>query len=173
MSGKTYMRSLQELVAKYRKAGNPWPAQSIEIAQWAYEKGLWKPYQADIMRLLARDLSQSMRTEYFIDGQGRKVRRKYPVRKKVRDEWGVPRQTFLWADANDATREHMEMHFQQRRQQRVGEIIQLKTDLDSYNENRNPGPAIQLSWDFTEDIADHEAPDTHPDLDASEEGEFL
>ena len=114
-----------------------------------------------------------MRTQCFIDEQGRKVRKKYPVRKKIKDKWGVPKQTYLWADAEDATREFMEMHFQQRRRQRAGEMIQMKTDLDSYNENRNPGLPIQLSWDFTEDIAEHEASDTHPDFDSDEEDESL
>lgn len=173
MRVKTYNEQLQKIVEDYRNSGNPWPAERRSIAKWAINKKKWQAKDTDIIDICAREISQAMRTDFFVDVQGRKVRKKYPVRKKVKDEWGVPRQIHLWADIEDASREFMEMHFQQRRQQRAGEIIQMKTDLDSYNENKNPGPPIQLSWDFTEDIAEHKAPDTHPDFDSDDEDELL
>ena len=38
----------------------------------------------------------------------------------------------------------MEIALKQRRQQIVGNCKQLKTDMDSFNENRNPGKPIQM-----------------------------
>ena len=58
----------------------------------------------------------------------------------------------LWADIRSASREHMEMAFQQRRLQIFGECRQLKTDIGSYNENRNAGAPIQMIFDLTLDL---------------------
>jgi hypothetical protein len=46
----------------------------------------------------------------------------------------------------------MESALQQRRRQVVGDCVQLRVDADSYNENRNPKHAIQVSLDFTKDV---------------------
>jgi hypothetical protein len=51
----------------------------------------------------------------------------------------------------------MEIAFRQRRQQIVGDCRQLKTDLDSYNENYNAGESLQMVFDFTNDLAEIEA----------------
>jgi hypothetical protein len=56
-----------------------------------------------------------------------------------------------------ASREHMEIAFQQRRQQIVGDCRQLKADLDSYNDNYNSGEWLQMVFDFTNDLAEIEA----------------
>jgi len=56
----------------------------------------------------------------------------------------------------------MAIAFQQRRQQIVGDCRQLKTDVDSYNENRNDGVPINLVLDFTQDVEELEATDKLP-----------
>ena len=58
----------------------------------------------------------------------------------------------LWADMRTATREHMEVAFQQRRRGIVGDCKQLKNDVDSYNDNFNSEAAIQIIFDFTDDL---------------------
>jgi hypothetical protein len=50
----------------------------------------------------------------------------------------------------------MEHAFQQRRRAIVGDCKQLKNDADSYNENFNSGAAIQIIFDFTEDLEEAE-----------------
>ena len=50
----------------------------------------------------------------------------------------------------------MEVAFQQRRQQIVMDCLQLKTDVDSYNENRKPESPIQMVFDFTDDLTELE-----------------
>jgi hypothetical protein len=55
-----------------------------------------------------------------------------------------------------AGREFMEAAFRQRRNQVVGDLYQLKQDVDSFNENHNEGQAIQLPLDFTPDIEELE-----------------
>ncbi len=78
-----------------------------------------------------------MREEYFTDPQGRRVRAKHVARQPQNGK-----QISLWSDMRIATRDHMEIAFQQRRQQIVGDCHQLKNDVDSYNDNLNPGEPI-------------------------------
>ena len=93
-----------------------------------------------------------MREEYITDPQGRRIRAKHAA-KRERDG----RQGVFWEDMRTASHEHMEVAFQQRRQQIVGDCRQLKADLDSYNENYNLGESLQMVFDFTNDLAEIEA----------------
>ncbi len=63
----------------------------------------------------------------------------------------------LWDDMRTASRQHMRMSFQQRRQQIVGDCRQLKVDVDSYNDMKPDEEPIQMVFDFTMDLAELEA----------------
>ena len=51
----------------------------------------------------------------------------------------------------------METAFRQRRGQILGECRQLKSDVDSYNQNASPDSPIPMTFDFTDDLAELEA----------------
>jgi hypothetical protein len=144
----TYNEQMQKYVAEYRADGGEWPTTSREMAAWIINKGLWKPQSSELISICAEQLARAMREEYVIDPQGRKVRSKHAARIQ---------QTVLWDDIRTASREHMVIAFQQRRQQIVGDCHQLKLDLDSYNENKNDGKPIQMVFDFTEDLNELES----------------
>lgn len=91
--------------------------------------------------------------EYITDPQGRTVRAKHAAR--VEDANG--KQTTLWADIRTAPRKHMETAFRQRRGQILGECRQLKSDVDSYNQNALTSNPIPMSFNFTYDLAEMEA----------------
>lgn len=146
-----YTKQLQKIVNDYIAAGRAWPASTHEIAAWAIHSGLWQPQRADVIDQCANQLSRAMREEYITDPQGRTVRAKHVARTERNGE-----QVRLWEDIRTAGREHMEIAFQQRRQQIVGDCRQLKTDLDSYNQNRNNGEPIQMSFNFTVDLEEAE-----------------
>jgi hypothetical protein len=143
----TLTKQLQKIVQEYMAADQPWPASTHEMAAWAVHNGLWQPQRSDVIDQCANQLARAMREEYITDPQGRAVRAKHVARKERGGE-----QIRLWDDIRTATREHMEIAFQQRRQQIVGDCRQLKTDIDSYNDNRNPDLPIQTSFDFTLDL---------------------
>jgi hypothetical protein len=143
----SYTEQLQRVINEYIAAQRPWPATTREIAAWAIQRGLWKPQPAAMVRQCADELANAMREEYLVDPQGRTVRAKHVVREH---------QIALWADIRTASPEHMQMAFQQRRQQIVGDCRQLKVDVDSYNENYNHGEPIQMVFDFTNDIEELE-----------------
>ncbi len=152
MSGVGYHEQLQRLVNAYIACGQPWPATSREIAAWAIGEKQWWPQPSTLISQCAEQLSRAMREEYISDPQGRVVRAKHAAKVERDGE-----QLTLWADIRTADRPHMEIAFQQRRQQIVGDCRQLKTDVDSFNDNSNTGPPIQLVFDFTDDLTELEA----------------
>lgn len=144
----------QEIVGLYREAGQKWPATSLEIADWAIRTEQWRPSPQSIRSQLAELLSQAMREEYITDPQRRRVRAKHAATRNVDGK-----QQVFWADIRDKTpsnREHMEVAFQNRRQQVVSDCLQLKTDMDSFNDNWNIGEPIQTTFDFTDDLVEAE-----------------
>lgn len=122
-------------------------ASTREIAHWAIENDPWYPQPSYLVTRCAEDLADAMRDEHIKDPQGRSVRAKRTPRVK-RDG----KQMMLWDDIRTATKEHMRSAFQLRRQQIVGDCRQLKADVDSYKENRNPRVPIQAIFDFTLDL---------------------
>lgn len=142
-----YTKQLQKIVDAYIEDMQPWPASTHQIAAWAVQKRVWQPQPSSVIDQCANQLAKAMREEHIVDPQGRTVRAKH-VAKVDRNGEQIP----LWADIRTASREHMEVAFAQRRQQIVGDCRQLKTDLDSYNENRNIENPIQMIFDFTYDV---------------------
>jgi hypothetical protein len=147
----TYAEQLQRIVRGYREAGMPWPAAMREVAAWAITAKQWAPQPSDMIQQCADELSAAMRQEHITDAQGRHVRAKHAARMKRNGE-----QVTLWADIRTASVDHMSVAFQQRRQQIVGECKQLKADVDSFNQNTNKGPPVQLVLDFTLDVEESE-----------------
>ena len=143
----TFTEQMQDVANKYMASGEPWPATSRDIAGWAIRQKLWSPSREAMIDQCADQLSRAMREEYIRDPQGRTVRAKHAARKE-KDGHSIT----LWGDIRTADREHMELAFQQRRQQILGDCRQLKTDTDSYNQNNTTEDPIQMVFDFTLDL---------------------
>ena len=148
----TYREQLQKIAEDYRAAGMPWPARSNEIAAWAIDNNLWQAHRSTLISRCAEEISDALREEYYTDPQGRRVRTKHVARIEV-DGKQLP----LWDDIRSGNRDHFLISVQNRRQQIVGDCLQLKTDVDSFNENNNPGAAIQLILDFSDDVVERMA----------------
>lgn len=147
----TYNEQMQRIVSDYRRQGGEWPTTTRSIAAWAISGKLWLPRHEAMISECAEDLSRAMREEYVTDPQGRRVRAKHAARISSGGE-----QTVLWADIRTAEPKHMQIAFQQRRRQIVGDCKHLKTDVDSYNDNASPPEPITMVWDFTDDLAEAE-----------------
>ena len=151
---------MQYLANEYRNLDNPWPATSQMIVRWALNNGrLSGAHEDDLLAFLSHQMSRALREEYKRDQQGRRVRAKHSVIVTIEGE-----QQGLWGDAA-AGRDFMVLAFRQRRQQIVGKCFQLKKDVDSYNENDNPGEPVQLELGFEEDMAEREAMEKDGDDD--------
>jgi len=142
-----YNEQMQKIVDRYRDAGEMWPATTREMAAWAIRNKQWEARGTAMVSICAEHLARAMREEYIKDPQGRTVRVKHAAR---------IHQTVLWDDIRTASRDHMQIALQQRRQQIVGDCKQLKLDMDSYNENRNDGKQIKMIFDFTSDLEESE-----------------
>lgn len=139
------------LVNQYIAAGQPWLAEPRAIALWAMNKSLWKPPVETLVKQAVEEFTDAMRNEYFTDPQGRRVRAKLAARVKREGK-----QVTLWGDWN-SNPQFVAISYAQRRRLIVGECYQLKIDVDSYNQNRNPERLIQISFNFESDLAEKEA----------------
>ncbi|AMN48084.1 hypothetical protein ACG33_13430 [Steroidobacter denitrificans] len=144
----TYREQLQQFFARYsRETGRTGPIDPHDVAGWAITNRLWEPRPRDVINQLADDISKALREEYRTDEHGRRYRAKHAVN-------GGPQQGTLWADIDTAPHAHMERAFAQRRQQVVGDCLQLKTDVDVYNDKRSDEEPINMVLDFTNDVAE-------------------
>ncbi len=151
-SGNTYGDQMRAIAERYREAGQRWPATMRQVAAWAIREKLWAPQPSALIDRCADELARALREDYIEDAQGRRVRAKHAARVHEDGE-----QKTLWDDIRTASRKHMVVALQQRRQQVVGDCWQLKMDADSYNENKSPLAPIQIVFDFTDDLAEMEA----------------
>lgn len=148
----TYEKQLQDIVQKYRGEKRPWPTTARNMAVWAISNKLWSMRDSQIINRCADDLAKAMRDEYIVDPQGRRIRAKHAA--KIASNG---KQMTFWDDIRTADRDFMTIALQQRRKQIVGDCSQLKSDVDSYNQNYNPGEPIQMVFDFTLDVLEGEA----------------
>ena len=148
-----FNRQLQQIFEDYVKAsGVVAPTDLQTVATWAVRERRWQAREADLISRCKDQLARALREEYITDRQGRRVRAKHPA-----PTYRNGKQLMLWDDIRTASRDHMRAAFQTRRRQIVGDCHQLKTDVDSYNDNYNPGQQIPMIFDFTQDLQELDA----------------
>jgi hypothetical protein len=152
---KTYKEYCQDIINSYLTETKKVEIDMNEVADWAIKEGLWdKPFRNNARKECARSLAQAARDEYYTDPQGRRVRTKHAARNE---------QGWLWADIKSAPANHMRLSLQQRRQSIVGDCKQLKTDLDSYNDNNIHGAQILMDFNINEDLHELSMPTEYPE----------
>ena len=163
---KTKTEFLQDIVEEYRSAGEPWPTTTKHIASWAIRSKLWEPPHKNLMTQCAAEIAAAMRQEFFTDPQGRRVRTKHAYRLSEELSDGTYKQLYLWIDVHDDTAKpgEVEMAFQYGRKLIVGDCKQLKTDVDSYNDNNTYGHYVEVDFDFNADLEEAAQPTTYPGL---------
>lgn len=147
-----YGDQLRELANEFFGIEHREQASAREIAAWAIHTGRWQPQPSDYINQCADQIAKAMKEDYYVDPQGRTVRAKHAARITNGEQ-----QTTLWADIRSGPREHIKLALQQRRNQILGECRQLKTDVDSFNDNRSQEEPIQMSFNFTLDLEELDA----------------
>jgi hypothetical protein len=156
---------LSDMITKNEKLQQAWhrydsdhkhrPTSARQATEWAVAEGILELPQIDPYDVLAGEMAQALRAEIQTDEKGRRYRVNHAVRVS---KSGV--QYTFWGVLGFAPHSHMEKAFAQRREQVVGDLVQLKTDVDVYNDmNRGKQPEIQLVLDFTDDVAEREQPE--------------
>jgi len=152
----SYNAQILSLVRKYVAAGGPEPVCPRVVAKWAIDNGEWDRHKFTAVSQCAKEISKALREDYYLDTQGRTVRANHSIRIVTEQPDGKHEQQTFWHDHRRMPRDFAERSFQQRRTQIVGDCKQLKTDVDSYNDNHSADKPIQLVLDFTYDIAEDE-----------------
>ncbi|HKQ48415.1 MAG TPA: hypothetical protein VJZ71_10130 [Phycisphaerae bacterium] len=137
----------------------------MKVADWRIKNGRWKPPRISPTTLCARELSRAARQEFYVDPQGRDVRKKHCF--TFIDQGGQYR--WLWFDIINADEQQMHKSAQARRRMALGDVSQLNTDISSFNDNNKYGAHIDMSFNFDEDLAEMEHPTVYP---GDEEDEY-
>lgn len=146
-----FHNAIKDYVAQYQESHPGALVDTKAVAAWALTNGLTAPPMSKVIDLIAAEIAQVFREEYRVDAEGRSYRAKHAVTQRIGGH-----SLTLWADIDDpnAPREHFVKSFANRRRQIVGDCVQLKTDVDVYNDKNDTQPPIQLLLDFTDDVAE-------------------
>ena len=126
------------------------PSSARQAVEWAVSEGLLELPKIDPYDILASQMANALREESQTDHKGRRFR----VNHAVRVTKGGVQYTF-WAIMDYAPHDHMEKAFGQRREQIIGDCVQLATDVEVYNDmHKGERPIVQLVLDFTDDVAE-------------------
>jgi len=148
----TKNEKLQQIWHKYESQHGHKPSGTREVVDRAVEDGLLEEPKIDPRDILATQMATALREEMQTDDKGRRYRVNHAVRVT---ESGV--QYTFWASMGYAPHDHMERGFAQRREQVSGDLVQLKTDVDVYNDMiHGKNTEIQLILDFKEDVAERQ-----------------
>jgi hypothetical protein len=140
----------QQIWHKYESEHGNKPSSTRDAVDRAIEEGLLEEPYIDPREVLASQMATALREEMHTDELGRR----YRVNHAARITKGGVQHTF-WASMGFAPHDHMERAFAQRREQVIGDLVQLKTDVDVYNDiNRGKRPEIQLVLNFADDVAE-------------------
>ncbi|MGH9757076.1 MAG: hypothetical protein ACRD4M_05015 [Candidatus Acidiferrales bacterium] len=143
---------MQRIWHRYETRREHKPSSARQAVEWAVAEGLLQLPEVDPYDILADYMANAVREEHRTDEHGRRYRVNHAVR-VTRN--GV--QYTFWGVMGHAPHDHMEKAFAQRRELIIGDNLQLKTDIDVYNEKyRGKNPEIQLVLDYTDDIAERE-----------------
>ncbi len=148
-----YSKQMQRIVRHFEEETGKSSYSAKEVARWAIENDEWVAQPEMLIGRCAEEVAKALREEYVTDPQGRRARVKHSA--LIKQE-GQQLKISIWFDSRRATHDQMELSFQQRPKGVVSDCRQLKTDVDSYNDNYNNGEQIKIVFDFTTDLLEAE-----------------
>jgi hypothetical protein len=148
----TKNEKLQAVWHRYEQIRKHVATGTKDAVRWAVHEGLLDLPAIDPYDILASQMATALRDEMATNARGQRYRVNHAVRIT---KSGV--QQTMWAEMGYAPHEHMEKAFGQRREQIIGDCVQLKIDVDTYNMLKpDTIPNVQLELNFTDDVAERE-----------------
>jgi len=144
MSKKTELISV---IHQYKFETGKTEVDMHEVARYAMERGWRRPKPVDPVDQLAREFSKAAAQEMRHDKTGRAYRANHAVTISS----GGKQLTF-WVDIDTAPRKHIHKSLIQRREQMVGDAVQLSFDAEHWNATHPKEEPIVIPLDFTEDV---------------------
>lgn len=144
----TKHQEMQKLIRYYKEETGKSEIDMKEVAKFAVGKGWKLPQPVSAIDRLAKEFSQAAREEIKHD---KKTGRPYRVNHSLVIKQGGE-QLHLWIDIDEAPRAPMRKSLIARREQMVGDGLQLTFDADHWNSIHSEEEPIIIPMDFTEDI---------------------
>jgi len=144
----TKKQEMQSLIRAYRESSGNREVDMHEVARFAAEKGWPLPKPKSALDRLAEQFSEAAREETRRDGI---TGRPYRVNHAFTERQGQQQMTF-WVDIDEAPRPIAHKSFYQRREQMVGDAVQLSFDVEHWNRVNEAEEPIAMEMDFTEDV---------------------
>lgn len=144
----TKHHEMQNLIRYYKDQTGKAEVDMREVAKFAVVKGWPLPAPVSPIDRLAKDFSTAAREEIRHD----KVTGKpYRANHAIAVSQGNT-QLHLWIDIDEAPRKPMLKSLMMRREQMVGDGLQLSLDADHWNNIHADDEPINIPMDFTDDI---------------------
>lgn len=146
MANKSQM--MQRLIRLYKDETGEKEVDMHKVAEFAVKKGWSLPRPQNPLDALAKQFSRAAREEIRHDED---TGRPYRANHAVSTMQGNVQLTF-WVDIDEAPRRVIHKSLINRREQMVGDGLQLTLDADHWNNINSEEEPIVIPMDFTDDI---------------------
>jgi hypothetical protein len=144
----TKHHKMQQIIRLFKEETGETEVEMLKIAKFAASRGWRLPTPKTAIEMLAKEFAEAARTEVRRDAAtGRPYRANHALL-YVRD--GT--QMSLWIDIDEAPRPKMLKSLIHRREQMVGDGLQLSLDADHWNSVNTDKEPIDIPLDFTLDV---------------------
>lgn len=141
-------REMQKVIRHYKDETGEREVDMHKVAKWAVRKGWPLPVPANPLDMLAKEFTGAAREEIRYDKTTGKPYRANHSIVTVQGET----QLHLWIDIDEAPRHQMVKSLINRREQMVGDGLQLTLDMDHWNSANPDADPIEIPMDLTLDI---------------------
>lgn len=139
---------MQKLIRYYKRETGVREVDMHEVAKFAVSKGWPLPEPADPLDRLSREFAAAAREEVRKDKKTGEPYRANHVYSVQQGDLFVR----LWVDIDEAPRAPMLAAFTMRREQMVGDAMQLTLDVEHWNRANKQEEPIQMPMDFGPDV---------------------
>lgn len=136
------------VIRHYREETGKTEVDMHDVARWAMLHGWRKPKPKSPVDLLAREFSKAAAQEVRRSSASGRPYRAYHA---VTNTTPSGQMTF-WVDIDEAPRKIMHKSLIQRREQMVGDAVQLSFDAEHWSLSHPKEAPIEIPLDFTEDV---------------------
>lgn len=144
----TQAQEMQSIIKRFREEKGAESVDMHEVAKFAASMGWPLPKPRTAIDRLAEQFSSAARVEMRRDEvTGRPYRANLAV-----TTWNGTEQSTLWTDIDVAPRPIAHRSFQQRREQMVGDAVQLTFDVMHWNRVNQTAEPIHMPNDLTDDV---------------------
>lgn len=143
----TKIKEMQFILREWKEATGKIEIDMHEVVLFAIGRGWPLPAPISPEERLAKEFAQAAREETRQDAQTGRPYRVYHAFKPDGHGQGV-----LWVDIDEAPRKHMVKSAVMRREQMVGDAVQLTFDLDHWNSKNPNEEPIVMPLDFQPDV---------------------